>query len=169
MTKILLLAASLAFFPVLATTAPAGTVKLPKEKPVVSVTIPDSWEPEETEDGVQCESPDQVATLIFEVTEQKGMNDLIDASVDWLMKDHKVEVDEKSQTAKDFESGGMQWKRISWQGSSKEHGPADVGFLFTEVGDGQLLAVTYWILHKDQEKQLEEIVKIYQSVKKISS
>ena len=151
----------------LANNASAGTFKIPKEKPVVSVTIPDSWEPEEIDDGIQCESPDQVATMVFEVTPEKGVKELIDASIDWLMTDHKVDVDEKSQTTKDFESGGLSWKRVSWDGKSEEHGDATVGFLFTEVAKGQILAVTYWITKKDMEKQTDQIVKIYESVKKI--
>jgi hypothetical protein len=152
----------------LATNASAGTVEIPKEDPLVSVDIPDSWGPEEIDDGVQCESPDQVATIVFEVTSQKAVNDLVDANVDWLMKEQNVEVDEKSQTTKDFESGGLSWKRISWDGNSEEYGPATVGFLFTAVGEGKILAVTYWISKKDMEKHTAQIVKIYESVKKIS-
>ena len=48
--------------------ASAGTVNIPADKPAVSVNIPDSWKPEETDKGIACESPDKVATLFFEVT-----------------------------------------------------------------------------------------------------
>lgn len=168
MKKTLLVAISLTVA-LLATNAWAGTLKIPKDEPVVSVTIPDSWEPEEIEDGIQCESPDQVATMIFEVTPEKGVKELIDANVEWLMTDHKVDVDVKSQTTKDFESGGLSWKRVSWDGKSEEHGDATVGFLFTEVAEGTMLAVTYWITKKDMEKQTDQIVKIYESVKKVKS
>ena len=154
-------------FALLATDTSAGTLKIPKDEPIVSVTIPDSWEPEEIDDGIQCESPDQVATMIFEVTPEKGVNELIDANVEWLMTDHKVDVDVKSQTTKDFESGGLSWKRVSWEGKSEEHGDAMVGFLFTEVAEGKLLAVTYWITKKDLAKQQDQIAKIYESVKKL--
>ena len=167
MKKTILLAVCLTVA-LLATNASAATLKIPKEDPVVSVTIPDSWEPKETEGEIECESPDEVATIFFEVTPEKGVEELIDTNVEWLMTEQKVDVDPKSQSTKDFESGGLSWKRISWDGNSEEYGPATVGFLFTEVADGQLLAVTYWISKKDMEKHIAQIVKIYKSVKKIS-
>lgn len=153
--------------PFLVLDALAGTIKIPSEKPVISVTVPDAWEPEETEDGVECESPDEVV-MFFEISPKKGVEELIEANVDWLMKDQKVEVEEKSQTTKDFEAGGLSWKRISWEGKSEEYGPADIGFLFTDAGSGQVLTVTYWISQKDKPKHMEEIGKIFESVKKIS-
>ncbi len=147
--------------------ADGGTIKIPKEKPVMSVTVPDSWEQEELEDGIECESPDEVVTIFFEVTPAKGVDDLIDANVDWLMTEQKVEVDEKSQTTKDFTAGGLDWKRISWEGKSEEYGASDIGFLFTDAGNGNMLTVTYWITKKDKEKHLEAIGKIFESVKKL--
>ena len=68
---------------------------------------------------------------------------------------------------KDFEESGRQWSRISWDGNSKEWGPAVVGFLFTDLGDGKVLTVTYWISKKDSDKNLETLGKIFASVKPV--
>ena len=62
---------------------------------------------------------------------------------------------------------GRKWSRISWSGNSKEYGPAIIGFLFTEVGEGKVLTVTYWISKKDSDKSLETLGKIFSSVKTI--
>ncbi|MGV3661909.1 MAG: hypothetical protein ACO1TE_17105 [Prosthecobacter sp.] len=150
-------------------TATAGTIKLPEEKAAVSINVPDNWEPEEDEDGnVLAESPDGVTTIYFEiVATEKEMDTAIESSVEWLMEDHKVKVDEATKAEADFEVGGREFHRISWDGSHPEHGPAVVGFIFTEVGQGKVLTMTYWINKKDAEKSLEALGKIFESVKSI--
>jgi hypothetical protein len=155
------------FAPILvafAAIADAKTIKIPEDKPVVSVNVPDSWEPEATDKGIAIESPDKIVTVFFEVTSPKGVEDLIDENVDWLMKDQKVEIDRESQSEKDFKNGDINWSRISWDGNNKEFGPATVGFLMTKVGN-KILTVTYWITKKDHEKQMPALDKILSSVK----
>ena len=155
----------LTFFPAL---APAGTVKLPEDKPATTVTIPDSWEPEASDDGILAESPDNVATIYLEVVaDEKQMDSVIEESLKWLTEEHAVKVDAATKATKDFEEGGRKWSRISWDGNSKEWGPAVIGFLFTEVGDGKVLTITYWISKKDSEKSLETLGKIFSSVKSV--
>jgi hypothetical protein len=155
----------LSLFPVLAS---AGTVKLPADKPATAVSIPDAWEPEEDDDGILAESPDNVATIFLKVVaDEKEMNTVIEDSLTWLTEDHEVKVDAATKEEKDFEDAGRKWSRISWSAESKEWGPAVVGFLFTEVGEGKVLTITYWISKKDSEKSLETLGKIFSSVKSI--
>jgi len=161
--------AALACSLLLGNLAPAGTVNVPEEKPAISVDIPDSWKPEATEKGVACESPDKVATIFFEVTSAKGLEALIDENVDWLTKDQGVQLEKASEQKQEFEAASLGWKRISWSGTSKEWGPATVGFAFTDAGDGKVLTVTYWVTKKDQEKHIPTIEKIFESVKRIGS
>jgi len=148
----------------------ADRVNVPKEDPVVTINIPKSWEPEHDDEGVgvQAESPDNFATIYAEVVASKEeLKDAIDASVEWLMKDCEVAVDEKSQSDSDFEVEGRQWSRISWKGKHPESGAAVVGFLFTDAGDGHVLTITYWLEEKQSEKGLEALGKILASVKPV--
>ncbi len=155
----------LSLFPALAS---AGTVKLPKDKPAAAIAIPDDWEPEDSDDGILAESPDNVSTVYFEVVaNEKEMNTVIEDSLKWLTEEHEVKVDAATKEEKDFEDAGRKWSRISWSGNSKEYGPAIIGFLFTEVGEGKVLTVTYWISKKDSDKSLETLGKIFSSVKTI--
>jgi len=78
--------AGLAFSLLLTSFTYASTVNIPQDNPAVSVDIPDSWKPEETDKEVACESPDKVATIFFEVTSSSGLDALIDENVDWLTK-----------------------------------------------------------------------------------
>ena len=150
-------------------TAPgvATTLKVPEDDPAVSVDVPDSWKPESTDKGIACESPDQVATIFLEVTSAKELDGLIDENIDWLTKDQGVQVDKSSEQKQDFETGNMKWNRISWNATSKEWGPAIVGFVFSDAGGGKVLTVTYWITQKDREKHFPTIEKIFESVKRV--
>ncbi len=142
-------------------------MKIPEKKPAVVVDIPKSWKPEPTDEGIACESPDQVATVFFEVTSAKGVDKLIDDNIDWLTKEQSVKIDKATQKTSDYETGSMKWSRISWDGSSKEWGPSVVGFMFTPVGKDKVLTVTYWITKKDKEKHAATLEKIFASVKRV--
>jgi hypothetical protein len=151
----------------LASLAPAGTIKIPKDEPAATVKVPESWKPEETDRGYAVESPDKVATVLLEASTKKGVKKLIEENVEWLTKEQDVKVDEASKKDQDFELAGRSWSRISWDADSKEFGPSVVGFLFSEVGQGKLLTVTYWITKKDSEKHMDTIEKILSSVKPV--
>ena len=147
--------------------AVAGTVKVPSKKPIITVNIPDSWEPEETGKGIACESPDKVATVFFEiVATEKGMNKLIDENIEWLMSDRGVDIKADTKQEKDFEVGGIKSSLMSFDASSKEFGPAKVGFIFTPIND-KVLVTTYWITVKGYEKQDAALTKILNSVSPI--
>jgi hypothetical protein len=144
----------------------AGTIKIPSDDPICTAKVPDSWKPEETDHGYAIESPDQVATVLLEATVSKrGMEKLIDTNIDWLTKEQEVEIVEKSKAESEFEVAGRSWSRISWDAKSKEWGASVVGFLFTDMGGGKMLTVTYWITKKDSDKQMPAIEKILASVK----
>jgi len=97
-------------------------VNIPEDEPAISVNIPETWKPEATDKGIACELPDKVATIIFEVTTEKGLDALIQENVEWLVKDQSVQLDKASEQKQDFESAGLKWGRISWDGDSKEWG-----------------------------------------------
>src|SRR5580704_1591516 len=107
MKKIATPFAALPLFLLLTSLAPAGTVNIPEDKPAISVDIPDSWKPEQTDKGIACESPDKVATVFFEVTSAKGQDALIDENVDWLTQDQGVQIDKTSEQKQEFESANL--------------------------------------------------------------
>jgi hypothetical protein len=166
--KIAIPFATVAFSLLITGYALAATVNIPEDRPAISVNIPESWKPEETDKGIACESPDKVATFFIEVTSAKEEVDaLIDENIDWLTKDQGVQLDRASEQKQEFEAANLQWKRISWSGNSKEWGPATVGFAFTDGGNGKVVTVTYWITKENQEKHFPAIERIFESVKRI--
>ena len=166
MKKSIFCAALLVTFMPLAVSA--GTIPLPAEESVALVTIPDDWSPEDSEEGVLAQSPDGVTMIYFEIAgTTEELDAIIEANLTWLMEDNAVEVDQDSMEEHEFVDGNRTWSRISWSGESKENGPALIGFLFSPVGGGKILTVTYWIDKEDSEKSLEGLGKIFSSVKSV--
>lgn len=143
----------------------AGVVNVPAKRPVVTIEIPDSWDPEETEKGIAVESADKVATVFFEIAaSEKGMNSLLDENIDWLVKDQGVNINIASKKEQDFLVGGMKSSLMAYDANSKEFGPSKVGFIFTTIGK-KLLVTTYWLTVKGFAKQEAALDGILASVK----
>ena len=139
-------------------------MNIPSKRPVVTIDVPDSWNPEETDKGIAVESPDEVATVYFEIARSgKGMNSIIDDNIEWL-KDQKVDVIGSSKTEKDLMVGGIKSSIMTYDAKSKSYGPSKVGFIFTPVGKA-LLIITFWITVKDFEKQEPTLDKMLASVR----
>lgn len=167
--KKLALTASL-LLALLANTSFGGTVKLPEEMPAATVSLPDDWEPEEDENGgVLAESPDNVTTIYFDIVGSKDeLDETIEASLKWLMEDHKVSVKAESKEEKEADIGGRSYQMVNFDGESKEWGPAEVGFFFTPVGQGKVLVITYWVSKENSDKSTDTLVnKILPSVKSV--
>ncbi len=143
----------------------AGTINIPVSAPLMTVDIPESWEPEETDNGVVCETPDKEATIFFEVTSAKKIEALTEESIDWL-QDQDVTIDKSTEKTKEFKAGGLDWSLVSWDGKNDEFGPATIMLAFADAGKGKVILVTYWVTKKGESKYEGELTKIFDSVRK---
>src|SRR4051812_6415137 len=83
--------------------ARAKTLKVPNDDfAIAQVTIPDSWDPEEFENGVAAQSDDDAVYLsLAAVGTEKGMNAEIDDTFE-MLKEHKVELDQSTKKENKF-------------------------------------------------------------------
>ena len=147
--------------------ATAGTINVPAKNAVITVNIPDSWEPEETDKGIAFESPDKVVTVFFEIAAPgKSLNRLIDENIDWLVTEQSVRINAATKKVSEVSVGGIQSGVVHWDADSKDYGPAKVGFIVTLVGNKTLLT-TYWISIKGFQKQRATFEQIFESVKPV--
>ena len=56
---------------------------------------------------------------------------------------------------------------MSFNGTSKEFGPADIGFLLLELPNEKVITVTYWITKKGKENQERAVDLILDSIKPV--
>ncbi|MBI4984843.1 MAG: hypothetical protein HZC24_05740 [Rhodocyclales bacterium] len=156
------------FLALLAISASARTIKIPENRPVIAVDIPDAWEPEGTDRGVGAEDPDEVVTVFFEVAaSEKQMNRLIDEGFEWLTQEHGLKINGDSKSESEIAIGGVKSTLLNFDAMSKEFGAAKVGFILAPIEEvKRLLVITYWITAKEfTDKHDAALSRIFASVR----
>jgi len=150
-----------------ATSAQAKTLKVPSDEfPIASINIPDSWEPEEVNNGVAGTSEDGAVYLsVVAVGSDKGMKAELDDTFA-MLKEHDVDLDQASKKENKFKINGLDAEEMVFQGKD-EDGAASVSITFVTIKD-KLLVVTYWVSTEEEKKHEEEVGKIVGSLKATS-
>lgn len=161
MKKILLVSAFVLLLPL---QAHAATFLFPSEAPIASITIPDSWEPKETDAGVDATSEDAAVYFSADIANLESIEKVTSAAVDFL-QENGVTIDEKSVKETPVEEvNGLKMTTIEWDGKDKD-GPVSVGFAFIQLSDTKALVATYWGSKADEDKHSDDVVKILASIK----
>lgn len=144
--------------------AQAKTLKLPDDsKPVATITIPDSWDPGEIENGAVGQSDDDAVYLAaVAVSSKKGMNAEIEDTFK-MLKEHNVELDDTSKKENKFKVNGMDADELLFQGKD-EDGPCAVSICFVPIKDS-VIVLTYWVTTAKEAKHQAEVGKIVNSLK----
>jgi DUF4097 and DUF4098 domain-containing protein YvlB len=146
----------------LAAPASAEEFKLPDKHPVISVTYPNSWKPEEIDRGVQGQTDDTAVYLSVEASKsEKGMNEIIDSSFD-MFKEHKVEIDKSSKKVNKMEIAGVPAEELLFTGKD-EDGPTTISITTFQVGD-TVIVISYWASTEAEAKYHPAIAKIIGSI-----
>ncbi len=147
-----------------AASSQAKTLKVPSDEfPIASIDIPDSWEPEEVNNGVAGTSEDGAVYLsIVAVGSDKGMKAELDDTFA-MLKEHDVDLKQDSKKENKFKVNGLDAEEMVFQGKD-EDGPASVSITFVTIKD-KLLVLTYWVSTEEEKKHQEEVGKIVNSLK----
>lgn len=147
--------------------AHAKTLKVPNDDfAIASIDIPDSWDPDEINNGVAGTSDDGAVYLaVVAVGSEKGMNAEIDDTFA-MLKEHNVELDKDSKKENKFKINGLDAEELLFQGKD-EDGPAAVSITLVPIKD-KVVVLTYWVSTEDEKKHQEEVGKILKSLKPTS-
>ena len=142
----------------------AKTIKLPNDDfAIASIDFPSSWEPEEINNGVAAESPDQAVFMAaVAVGSEKGMDAELDDTFEFL-KEHNVQLDQKSKSEDKFKIGDLEAEELTFQ-AKDEDGPAAVSIAFVPIKD-KVVALTYWVSTDKEKEHQSEVGKIVRSLK----
>ncbi len=145
-------------------TAAAKSWKLPNEEfPIATIDIPESWEPEEINNGVAGTSDDGAVYLsVVAVGSDKGVKAELD-NVFAMLKDHDVELDQATKKESKFKLNGLDAEEMVFQGKD-EDGAASVSITFVTIKD-KLLVITYWVSTEEEKKHQDEVSKIIGTLK----
>ena len=143
------------------TPAMAESFKMPEKKPVISVTFPDSWKPEETDAGVQGQTED-VYLAVEATRNEKGIDAIIDSTFE-MFKEHKVDVDKSSQKTNKLKIAGQDAEEMLFTGKD-EDGPTTISITLFTVKD-TVIVISYWATTSKADKYNAAIGKIVTSIK----
>ena len=149
---------------VLAAPAFAKTFELPDANPAVTVDIPNRWKPSEVDKGAEATSPDSETYIAVETATAKGMNQLIDENIDFLIKSG-VTIDRSSQQTNDTTVNGIPVSFLHWAGKDKD-GPTAVTLGIFGVSDNLVLLLTAWSSPKGDKVNGDALDSILSSIKR---
>ena len=146
-------------------TAFAKTYKLPEGESVVSITVPDSWETDEIEDGIESTSDDGEVYFYAEMTDSASVKDAMTEAVTYLQS-KGVTVDADSAKDQEGKINGMDIVGVKWDGKDKE-GPAKISLTVFILDNDKGLLFVYWGSPEGGKKHGAELTKIANSIKKL--
>lgn len=162
MIRTILLASALAMLPAL---AQAKAFKLGDDEAVAWITMPDTWEPREIDNGVEATSPDKETYVAAEIV---AGNDLDKAGeeADKFFREQKITIKADSKVEKKTTVSGLPAYDINWDATDAD-GPTHVSLTLVKVADEKVLLLTYWGSAAGETSNKDDLAAIGKSIKPI--
>lgn len=149
----------------LSTSGHGETLAFPSEAPIAAITIPDDWEPTETETGIEATSADSAIYLAIDVADETTSDKVIDDAVAFL-EENGVKIDDFTQKHSAETINGMEMSNFDWSGTDSD-GAVSIGLSVLSPAPGKLLVITYWGSKGKQEQHAPELLSIISSLKAV--
>lgn len=132
---------------------------------VVWISMPDTWEPETFDDGVEGTSPDKETYVAAEIVDG---NTLADASKEEekFFKKMKIKIKEDSFKQKKIEMSGLPADDLQWEATDAD-GPTHVSITLVKIAEDKLLMMTYWGSAAGEKSNGADLAAISESIKPI--
>jgi hypothetical protein len=156
------LAISLAIMLTVPVVGHAKTFKLGDDKPVATIMIPDSWSPEEIDNGVQGTSKDGETYVAAEVVDAKNLNAAVDDGLKYFQK-NGVKIDPATLEKKEEKISGFDAVALQGKGTDKD-GPTHVSLTLVVINGEKIVLLTYWGTATGEESNGSDLNKIASSI-----
>lgn len=141
----------------------AKTFAIPSENPIATVNIPNSWEPNEYDGGVEGTSKDGDFYFAFEAVTKSNAADATRESMTWFVKQGVI-LDPNSQTTNESMLNGLPVYVISYSGKDKD-GPTKITMVIASTNKKDRFLMIYgWGSEKADQANRKEIDKIIDSI-----
>ena len=141
----------------------AATLLFPRADPVAQITIPDAWNPEETDSGIEANADDNSIYIAIDVASSNTTDKVIDDVFSFLAE-NGVKVDTSTQKQSEDTFNGMKMVNFDWSGKDND-GDVSIGVSLVAPKADKLLVITYWGTKGEQEKHGPELVALINSLK----
>ncbi len=140
----------------------AKTFKLGDDKPVASIMIPDSWSPEEIDQGVEGTAKDGETYVAAEIIDAKDIKSAIDDGLKYFQK-NGVKINPDTLEKKEAKMGGFDAVTLQGKGTDKD-GPTHVSLTLVIISGEKIVLLTYWGTATGEESNGEDLSKIAASI-----
>lgn len=144
----------------------AETFTMPDSKPAASITIPDTWETEEIDDGVEATSPDKLVYIAAEFVKASNVEDATKEAITYLIE-NGVEIDAATKKEKTFKIGELEAFEVEWKGKDSD-GPTEVSVAIVVISPKKLMFLTYWATPEGGKANEADLGAIALSVKPVN-
>ena len=161
MTRSLLVALlAVALLPSLAA---AKTFPVPADDPIATVNIPDSWNPEPYEGGVEATSEDNKIYVAIEQVAADDVKSATEEGIKFFVK-NGVEIDPNSMKTRQTKINNLEAFDLTFTGKDKD-GPANVSLtLVATNANGKFLLLYYWGSPDGEKANAADLKKISDSI-----
>ncbi|WIU39343.1 hypothetical protein [Methylorubrum extorquens] len=142
--------------------AAAKPFELPESKPIVTISLPDAWGPEEIAKGVQANSPDTGIYVSFEIDNIKNTDKVILDGVKFLAESG-VKIDPASEKRGEAKVNGIDMIDINWTGVY-EGSVAKVSLTIAVLSPAKIGLLTYWGSPSAEKKYAAQLDGILKSI-----
>jgi hypothetical protein len=123
--------------------AAAKTFPIPADDPIATVNIPDSWNPEPYEGGVEATSQDNKIYVAIEQVAADDVKSATEEGIKFFIK-NGVEIDPNSMKTKQTKINNLDAFDLTFTGKDKD-GPANISLtLVATNASGKFLLLYYW-------------------------
>lgn len=162
MKKLLLISAVAISF---AAPAWARNFAFPKNNPVATVTIPDTWATDSIDYGFSAKSPDGDVFFSVESASAKNVDKLMSLNDSW-MKENDIKVTGEAEKH-EFSLGGLPATVVT-RTAKDGNGDTIVDFVFAQAGADRLIMLTLWASAEERKANAADIKAIQASIKTIN-
>ena len=143
----------------------AKAFKLGDDEPVSWISLPDTWEPSEIDDGVEGTSPDKETYVAAEIVKGSELEQAGDEE-DKFFKKEKIVIKPETKKEKKITVNGLPAYDVSWDATDKD-GPTHISMTLIKVADDKLMMLTYWGSEAGEKSNGKELAEIAASIKPI--
>jgi hypothetical protein len=146
-----------------AASAQAKTFPVPDEDPIATVSVPDSWNPNPYEGGVEATSADGKVYVAVEQVTADDVKGAVEEGFKFFLK-QGVEVDPSTQKMQDIKINGLNAFDMAVSGKDKD-GPTEISLTLVETNaKTKFLLLYYWGSPEGAKANLGELKAISDSI-----
>jgi hypothetical protein len=145
------------------TFAAAKTFPVPTDDPIATVSLPDSWNPEPYEGGVEATSDDGKIYVAIEQVEADDVKSATEEGIKFFVK-NGVQIDANTMKTKQTKINNLDAFDMTFTGKDKD-GAANVSLtLVATNASGKFLLLYYWGSSEGEKANSADLKKISDSI-----